>query len=182
MAAAQAVLVEMPSIRRDDQQTDLGKVLGGLQSLETLVVEQHATLRTQFGFLKEGVDELSRTIKEKADRRELKEIRDEHRVSLAEVKAESAFTAGKIAKEVTDKLEAEAESFAEFRASLLETMREFKEETNARLDKLSEEVKLHEGLKNRVHGGWVMAGTIGAAIVATLGFLFSVLSFLTKKP
>lgn len=164
--AAQAVCIDHSSRAGTGEimaASDLSRVLSAIEGLRTESREALAILRTDVNYMSKSISELGikvdRLDDRKADLGELKAVEDRFDKSVSAVRAGAAFEAGRLTQDLTGRLESAALELNDFRRVITE---EFK--------LIRDEVKSHEEFKNKVIGGWLVAGTAGGLIFALLNW------------
>lgn len=151
---------------------DLNKILAAIEGWRGENREALATLKAEMGFVSRDVNALTAKVERmeesKVSWKEVEAVEGRMIRSVADVKAGAAFEAGRLSQDLTTRLEAAALELHDFREAVAD---EFKQLRERDIKELRDKVATQEAARNRIIGGWAVAGTIGAAIWAAIGWL-----------
>lgn len=170
--AARAIAIE----GWDMAAADLNKILLAIGDLRTESREALATLRSEVslmgGYVRDLAAKVDRMDDTKASRPELIAVETRMERSVADVKAGAAFEAGRLSQSLTSRLDEAASELHDFRESVAKEFRELRERD---IKEIRDEVKAHEGYRNRMSGAWLAASVIGGILVLLVNWALKAL-------
>ena len=137
------------------------RISGAVEKLSIETRESTATLKSEVGFMSEALRDLRRQVEDKATRPELTSVEARLRDSVADVKAGAAFEAGRLSRDLTDKLDLASADLMAFREDV---KAEFTQLRDRDIKDLATKVASHEDLRNKLVGAWAVSGLLGTVL------------------